>query len=193
MEWFIAKLGTVFGVRRWSTGEVVEEVEGCDGGSLTFPVAHEEAVAAEDGRATHAADAYDPHLGQSAAAQGRRCTATPHVTTAPYRSHRLPTSERLLRDTNTRQHAPRHHTVPAHCSSYDTAPILLFTCLSITTSRKNKTTFIFIRIQLAIYQTFFKRYLYIARVLFISKNISQISIKHFHKHEFGRFDRSYKL
>ncbi|KAL4714111.1 hypothetical protein ACJJTC_008465 [Scirpophaga incertulas] len=60
----------VFGVRGRATGEVVEEVEGRHGGALAVPVAHEEAVAAEDGGPPRARE---PQHRQPAAAQRGRC------------------------------------------------------------------------------------------------------------------------
>lgn len=64
-------LGAVFGgVRRGAAGEVVEEVEVGDGGALGVAVAHEEALAAEDGRPARAREAQHA---QPAAAQRGRC------------------------------------------------------------------------------------------------------------------------
>lgn len=66
-------LGAVFGGVRGGAagaGEVVEEVEGGDGGALGVAVAHEEAIAAEDGRA---ARAREPQHAQPAAAKRGRC------------------------------------------------------------------------------------------------------------------------
>lgn len=64
-------LGAVFGgVRGGAAGEVVEEVEVGDGGALGVSVAHEEALAAEDGGAARAREAQH---GQPAAAQRGRC------------------------------------------------------------------------------------------------------------------------
>lgn len=54
-------------------GEVVEEVEGGDGGALGLRVAHEEALAAEDGGPAVARLA---ERAQPAHAQRRRCTNT---------------------------------------------------------------------------------------------------------------------
>lgn len=64
-------LGAVFGgVRGGAAGEVVEEVEVGDGGALDVAVAHEEALAAEDGGP---ARAWEAQHGQPAAAQSGRC------------------------------------------------------------------------------------------------------------------------
>lgn len=64
-------LGAVFGgVRGGAAGEVVEEVEVGDGGALGVAVAHEEALAAQDGGAARAREAQH---GQPAAAQRGRC------------------------------------------------------------------------------------------------------------------------
>lgn len=64
-------LGAVFGgVRGGAAGEVVQEVEGGDGGALGVAVAHEEPLAAEDGGAPCARE---PQHGQPATAQRGRC------------------------------------------------------------------------------------------------------------------------
>lgn len=94
---FIANLGTVFGgIRRGSPGEVVEEVEVGDGGSLAVPVAREEAVASEDGGAPRAPAA---HHAQPARAQRRRCGNNAPVSNRRQAAYSPPSDE-----TNTRHH-----------------------------------------------------------------------------------------
>lgn len=91
LDAFIANLGTVFGgLRGGSAGEVVEEVEGGDGGALPFAVAHEEAVAAEDGGPARAPAA---QRAQPARAQRRRCThAKAHTRVTPPYAYELQAS-----------------------------------------------------------------------------------------------------